>query len=267
MKKEIRHGWWSHESFIHLLDQSNELGLLENEIREPFIVYTKKDGSYVLIWQVTTKKEMSGGWKDQVYVGEVVDYVSPRYVDKEKLATAINEVEELYYQKYGKKINLLSEACFDLDTLDTGHSQPKEESRIRFVLSHSVHAFNVDDWQKNRLQDFGSFAEKIEYVGQREVGDLASGEWYFIGKLPREDGSKVIYHGSYSDSCIAGAMTETYADIYVVSHEAGENEYEKDVMEWENRPEWAEDEESDEDWDKNDDEDDDDLGSFGHEEY
>jgi hypothetical protein len=273
MSKEIRYGWWSYDSFCHQNSTFPD-DLCENELKLPCHVYTKPDGhytqpdgSYTLIWQVTTKKELSGAWKDQVYVGPVVDWVAPQEVDLKKLVVAIHEVEALYLLKYGKRINLLAMGCwpaeYNFETLVNSYSQPKSKGAPRFVASHSVCAFNVAAWRRNRLQEFSSFAEKIEYVGQREVGETASGDWYYIGEIPREDGSKVIYHGSYSDSCVAGAMTDTYANIYVASQEDGEDEYERDKMHWENRPEWAEDEENDEDWDKNDE----DLGSFGHEEY
>lgn len=125
-----RYGWWSYQSFLNHRDLNQcdpeFLDPSKNQILLPLDFFTKKDGSYAVVWQLGLKKEVSGSWDDLVFVGEVVDFIQPEDVDPNKAVAAISEVEELYRQKYGKKINLLAEAGIDLNEYLNLNSQRRK---------------------------------------------------------------------------------------------------------------------------------------------
>lgn len=68
-----------------------------------------------------------------------------------------------------------------------------------------------DEWERAGLKDFGEFADRVEFVNQREDGpfDCLRGEWYW-----GDDDSMTIYSGTFGNDNSPGASMYTYADQY-----------------------------------------------------
>ncbi len=115
-------------------------------------------------------------------------------------------------------------------------------------MSFTVNARNHNEWKRNGLQDFGDFAECVEYVNEREFADHNSGDWFYIpdtvlppmegvdyeGKTPNE---RAIYFGSYGNDNSPGASDYTNAEIFDMDDPEDVAEFEKRKAEWEGAPE------------------------------
>lgn len=92
-------------------------------------------------------------------------------------------------------------------------------------------ACDYGSWEAAGLLDFGDFAEKIEYVNQREDGfEVLAGDWFY----PHNE-TRTIYFGTFGNYNSPGADHFTYAEVY-----DDENEYREAVASWEAMPEYSE---------------------------
>lgn len=108
-------------------------------------------------------------------------------------------------------------------------------------MSFTVKASDHAEWEKNSLEDFGDFSDKIEYVNQGEDAFSGYGEWYYVPDeplAPMKDvgeynaNERVIYFGSYGNDNSPGASHYTNAEIFDMDDEDDSAEYEKRKAEW-----------------------------------
>ena len=97
-------------------------------------------------------------------------------------------------------------------------------------------AFNHKEWSEAGLEDFGDFADMVEYINQTELGDgQLEGEWYYC-----DDDAMTIYFGTFGNDNAPGASSYTHADVY-----DDIDEYEAKSLELETCEEYAETDEAD----------------------
>lgn len=117
-------------------------------------------------------------------------------------------------------------------------------------------ALNSKEWDEAGLADYEDFSDKVTFCNQIECGDVTTGEWYYIPDEPRDDGSRVIYSGTFGNDNSPGASSYTHAEVYAPDELAM---FEIAKENWEKSTEYDEDwddEDEDDDYDWNEDDDD-----------
>lgn len=131
-------------------------------------------------------------------------------------------------------------------------------------MSFTVKASDHSEWEKNSLEDFCDFSDKIEYVNQGEDAFSGYGEWHYIPDeplAPMKDvgeykaNERVVYYGTYGNDNSPGASHYTYGEIFDMDDEEDAAEYNRVVARWKEQDEYLpsienEDENSDEEHDE-----------------
>lgn len=92
------------------------------------------------------------------------------------------------------------------------------------------------EWADAGLKDFGDYSDCVEYVNQKDGGGCGdSGQWYYA-----DEDNFVIYSGRFADDESPGARV--WADVY-----DDEDEFLDALADWEEQPEWLDDEFFDDD--------------------
>lgn len=131
-------------------------------------------------------------------------------------------------------------------------------------MSEHISGSDHKAWSEANLEDFGDFADCVEYVNQSEYGDgQLEGEWYYAecdwgnpesAGLPDDQKRGVIYWGTFGNYNSPGASHCTYAEIY-----DDQDEYTKDLAEWEAKEEYLESEDEEDEEDEEESEDDEEM--------
>lgn len=86
-------------------------------------------------------------------------------------------------------------------------------------------------WEKAGLLDYSDFSDSVEYCNQEpDWCDTLRGEWYY-----GDDEALVIYCGTFGNDHSSGSSLFTHAEVYDTL-----SEYRKALSEWEERPEYLE---------------------------
>lgn len=97
-------------------------------------------------------------------------------------------------------------------------------------MSESYGAWRHREWAEAGLKDFSEFADCIEYVDQRDYGDLVVGWWWHF-----DSSSRVVYSGSFGNDNSPGASHYTYAEAY-----DDKCELDAALAHWKSKPEYLE---------------------------
>lgn len=107
-------------------------------------------------------------------------------------------------------------------------------------MPFTINAFNLDEWERHGLADFGDFADQITECNTGEDSFSGFGEWYFVPDEPLPNGDRVIYFGSWGNDNSPGASMYTNAEIFDVLDPNQLIEFSKRVDHWESQPEYIE---------------------------
>lgn len=103
--------------------------------------------------------------------------------------------------------------------------------------SHSSETFRESDhkaWAENGLKDFGTYSECVTFCNQREDdADSLAGDWFY-----GDDDNLTIYYGTFGNDHSPGSSHNTRAEVY-----EGKAEYHEALKQWEDYPEFIEEEE------------------------
>ena len=79
-----------------------------------------------------------------------------------------------------------------------------------FNDAETITAYDYRRWTEYELEDYGDFAERVQFVNQVEYGDdTTSGAWFY-----GDEEKLAIYTGSFGCYHSPGSSHHTRADIY-----------------------------------------------------
>ncbi len=110
------------------------------------------------------------------------------------------------------------------------------------ISAHDHHEF-----ENFKLKEFNEYSSQIHSCDQHTFGEDTIGEWFYVdeGPVVSSKGSyKVIYHGTWGPDHSPGADCFTTASLYYTDDENDMAQFVIDLKQWQDLPEWREEEES-----------------------
>ncbi len=107
-------------------------------------------------------------------------------------------------------------------------------------MSFTITAFNHEEWQRYDLAEYGDFADMISECNVGEDAFSGYGDWFYVPDEPLPDNDRVVYFGSWGNDNSPGASRYTYAEIFNMDDPEDAEAYRQRGREWENQPEYDE---------------------------